>query len=74
MTWNFRLTKKEIDGEIMWGVVEYYQKIESADGWTEDSVIGWFETEEEVIWYIKTMLENVQRRVFRELLDQTKDV
>jgi len=53
--WHYRLAKREDKDGTLWGVVEYYKD----HGYT-DSIIGWFDDKEEVVWTLKMMLEDIE--------------
>lgn len=66
MSWNFRVTKKTINGEILYGVSEvYYNKDGSVSGWVEKwrDPNGWGDKEDLRIT-LQNMLDALDREEF----------
>ena len=60
-TWTYRIMRhKEKNGEVWYGLHEVHYIDKKLWGWTEDSMIGAFETPEEMILSLKTMIKDAQ--------------
>lgn len=59
MSWHYNLAKREVDGETLWGIVELYDR----GGYT-NSIIGWWDSKEEVRDTLKMMLSDLERYKF----------
>lgn len=57
MSWNFRLTKEEVHGEVQYAIREvYYDKDSKIIGWTADPSAPTGETKQEFISELVRML------------------
>ena len=75
MSWNYRVMKRRFPSilhegsyEVSYGLYEvFYDDSGNVDGWTEESLIGYFESPKELITAVEMMLNDIIR--FQEILD-----
>ncbi len=64
--WNYRIVKKTVDGEDLYGIHEYYYDADGRYGWTEDAVEVIADSVEGIKWVLESMMLALDRPVIED--------
>ena len=74
MTWNYRIFKRNYDGETLYELHEtFYDKDNKPDSWTKEPEFGPYESACELIEELRVMLEDA-KKYKNDVLDYDEEI